>query len=191
LFAAAADSHNRLMAAPGTARPSFSGKRAMNMNTPTLAEVDRLAEAVTTLNAEDAFRPGFTTEQWRAFGNYLTRHEIRSGDLLVRQGDRERTTYLLEQGSLQVYVNRDTPGNYRIAILRPGSVLGEPALFSDTARMANVEALTPCIVWALRGSRLDEMAMRSPALAIEVLKAGGAVMAARMKANMERSIPIS
>jgi CRP-like cAMP-binding protein len=163
----------------------------MNLNTPTVDEVDRLVDAVTTLNAEDAFRPGFTIEQWRSFCNYLTRHEIRSGDMLVRQGDRERTTYLLEQGSLQVFVNRDTPGNYRIAILRPGSVLGEPALFSDTARMANVEALTPCIVWALRGPRFDEMSMRSPALAIEVLKAGGAVMATRMKANMERSIPIS
>jgi CRP/FNR family transcriptional regulator, cyclic AMP receptor protein len=163
----------------------------MTMNTPTIDEIDRLVEAVTTLNAEDAFRPGFTVEQWRSFGNYLTRHEIRSGDLLFRQGDRERTTYLLEQGSLQVFVNRDTPGNYRIAILRPGSVLGEPALFSDTARMANVEALTPCVVWALRGARLDELATRAPALAIEVLKAGGAVMATRMRANMERSIPIS
>ena len=163
----------------------------MNLNTPTVDEVQRLVEAVTTLNAEDAFRPNFSTEQWRSFCNYLTRHEIRSGDMLVRQGDRERTTYLLEQGSLQVFVNRDTPGNYRIAILRAGSVLGEPALFSDTARMANVEALTPCIVWALRGPRFDEMATRAPALAIEVLKAGGSVMATRMKANMERSIPIS
>jgi CRP-like cAMP-binding protein len=158
---------------------------------PTIDEIDRLVESITTLNAEDAFRPGFTREQWRHFGTFLTRHEIRSGDLLMRQGDRERTTYLLEQGSLQVFVNRDTPGNYRIAILRPGSVLGEPALFSDAARMANVEALTPCVVWSLRGPRMDEMAMRSPALAIEVLKAGGAIMAARMKANMERSIPIS
>jgi CRP-like cAMP-binding protein len=161
------------------------------MNTPNHAEIDRLAEAVNTLNAEDAFRPQLGAEQWRAFGHYLTRHEVRSGDLLVRQGDRERTVYLLEQGSLQVFVNRDAPGNYRIAILRPGAILGEPALFCDTARMANVEALTPCVVWALGALRLDELAARSPAIALEVLRAGGAVMAARMRANMERSIPVS
>ena len=161
------------------------------MSTPTITEIDRLAESVATLNADDAFRPNLSTEQWRAFGNYLTRHEIRSGDLLVRQGDRERTTYFLEAGSLQVYVNRDTPGNYRIAILRPGAIVGEPSMFSDTARMANVEALTACVVWALRGPRLDELAMRAPAIAIEVLRAAGSVMATRMRANMERSIPIS
>lgn len=154
-------------------------------------DADRLIEAVQTLNTEDAFRPRLTTEQWRLFAGYLTRHDIRSGDLLIRQGERERTMYLLEQGNLQVFVDRETPGNYRIAILRPGSVVGEPALFGDGARMANVEALTACTVWALRGPRLDELAVRQPALALEVLRSAGAVLASRMRANMERSIPVS
>ena len=43
--------------------------------------------------------------------------------------------------------------------------------------MANVEAMTPCVVWALRGPRMEELAQRSPALALELLRAAGAVMA--------------
>jgi len=161
------------------------------MTVSALDNIERLVEAVLTLNTEDAFRPRLTLEQWRMLASYLTRHEIKSGELLIRQGDRERTMYLLEQGSLQVFVNRDTPGSYRIAILRAGSVVGEPALFGDGPRMANVEALTPCVVWALRGPRLDELSARQPGMAFEILRSAGAVLGMRMRANMERSIPVS
>jgi len=47
------------------------------------------------------------------------------------------------------------------------------------------------VVWALRGPRMEELAQRSPTLALELLRAAGAVMAARMRANMTRQTPIS
>jgi CRP/FNR family transcriptional regulator, cyclic AMP receptor protein len=154
-------------------------------------DIQPLVDAVQTLNAEDAYRARLTHDQWRTLASYLTRHDIRAGDLLIQQGDRERTMYLLEQGSLQVFLNKGAPGANRIAILRPGSVVGEPALFGDGPRMANVEAMGPCVVWALRGPRLDELAARLPAVALEVLRAAGAVLAVRMRANMERHIPLT
>ncbi|HMC15896.1 MAG TPA: cyclic nucleotide-binding domain-containing protein [Albitalea sp.] len=150
-----------------------------------------LVQAIQTLNAEDAFRARLNVDQWRAIVPYLTRHDIRAGDLLIKQGDTDRTMYLLGQGSLQVFVTGGPPGSNRIAILRAGSVVGEPGLFSDGPRMANVEAMTPCAVWALRGPRLEELAQRSPALALELLRAAGGVMATRMRANLQRQIPFS
>jgi CRP-like cAMP-binding protein len=57
--------------------------------------------------------------------------------------------------------------------------------------MANVEAMTPCIVWALRGPRLEELAQRTPALALELVRAAGSVMALRMRANITRQTPIT
>lgn len=155
------------------------------------SDIQPLVNAVQTLNADDAFGPRLSLDQWRMLASYLTRHDIRSGDLLIQQGDRERTMYILEQGSLQVFVARGTPGSHRIAILRAGSVVGEPSLFGDGPRMANVEAMSPCRVWALRGPRLEELAARQPALAYELLRAAGAVLAVRMRANMERAIPVS
>jgi CRP/FNR family transcriptional regulator, cyclic AMP receptor protein len=153
------------------------------------SDIEPLIHVVHTLNVDDAFKPRLSLDQWRTFGSYLTRHEIRANDLLIQQGDRERTMYLLEQGSLQVFVERAAPGAQRITILRAGCAVGEPALFCDGPRMANVEAMTPCVVWALRGPRMEEMSARLPALALEVLRAAGGVMAARMRANMERGIP--
>ena len=99
-------------------------------------DIDQLVQAIQTLNAEDAFRARLSLEQWRAIAPYLTRHEIRAGDLLIKQGDADRTMYFLAQGSLQVFVSGGPPGSSRIAILRAGSVVGEPGLFGDSPRMS-------------------------------------------------------
>ena len=153
-------------------------------------DIAGLINAVQTLNADDAFRPRLTHEQWRVLSQYLSRHEMRAGELLIRQGESDRAMYLLEQGSLQVYATRAPPGT-RIAILRPGSAVGELSLFVDGARGANVETMTPCVVWVLRGPRVEELAQRVPALALEVLRAAGAVMAVRMRASMTGQMPMA
>ena len=154
-------------------------------------DINDLVQAIQTLNSEDAFKARLSPEQWRIVAPYLTRHELRSGDLLIKQGDTDRSTYFLSQGSLQVFVTGGAPGSSRIAILRAGSIVGEPGLFSDGHRMANVEAMTACVVWALRGPRLEELAQRSPALALELLRAAGGVMATRMRAAMSKQIPFT
>jgi CRP/FNR family transcriptional regulator, cyclic AMP receptor protein len=154
-------------------------------------DINALVHAIQTLNADDAFRARLNIEQWRSIAPYMTKHDIRAGDLLIRQGEVDRTMYFLGEGSLQVFVTGGAPGANRIAILRPGSVVGEPCLFSDGPRMANVEAMTPCIVQALRGPRMEELAQRLPGLAMELLRAAGGVMAVRMRANMAKQIPYS
>lgn len=148
-----------------------------------------LIRAIQTLNTEDAFRPRLDPQQWRTFCQYLTRHELRAGDLLIKQGDQDRTVYFLGQGSLQVFVSGATPGASRIAIMRAGAICGEPGLFGEGIRSANIEAMTPCVVFALRLPRFEEMAARVPVIAIEVLRAAGHIMAVRMRANLHKQIP--
>lgn len=140
---------------------------------------DDLLRAIQSLNARDAFRPRLDAAQWRNFLQYLTQHELRAGDLVIRQGDTDRSVYLLGQGSLQVYAGGAAPGAGKSAILRPGSLCGEAGLFADAPRAANVEAMTPSVVWAMRLPRFEELCARAPVIALEVLRAAGAVMALR------------
>lgn len=147
-------------------------------------DIDELIAATQSLNSDDAFSPRLSTEQWRTFSQYLSQHEIRGGDLLIKQGDADRTMYLLARGTLGVYVT-GAPAGARIAILRPGSIAGELGLFVDGPRVANVEAMGPCVVWALRGPRFEELSQRLPALALEVFRAAGAVMARRMRTTVK------
>jgi CRP-like cAMP-binding protein len=150
-----------------------------------------LYDAVRSLNAPDAFKPRLSIEQWRVVQTYMTRHEVRSGELLLKQGEHDRTLYLLESGSLQVFVTQSKPGHTRLSILRAGSVVGEAGLFSDQPRMANVEAMGACVVWALRGPRLEEFAVRNAPLALELTRAAAAVMGVRMRANIEHGQAVS
>ena len=154
-------------------------------------DLQELIAAVHSLNAPDAFKPRLSQEQWRLVETFLQRYEIRSGDLLVKQGDHDRTMYLLERGTLQVFVSNAQPGVSRLSILRAGSVVGEAGMFSDQPRMANVEALSACVVWALRGPRLEELIARNPPLALELVRAAAAVMGVRMRANIEQGQAVS
>jgi len=152
---------------------------------------DELQQVILSLNSEDAFRPRLDVPQWRTFLQFLTRHELRANDLLFKQGELDRTVYFLGQGSLQVYATGGPPGSNKIAILRPGSMCGELGLFADGERTASVEAMMPSIVWALRLPRFEELCQRVPMIAMEVLRAAGSVMALRMRANMQRQIPMT
>ncbi|WP_374675295.1 cyclic nucleotide-binding domain-containing protein [Ideonella sp.] len=152
--------------------------------------VDHLLQAVQTLNAADAFRPRLDASQWRVIVPFLQEFKLRSGDLLIRHRDVDRVCYLLESGTLQVYVPDAGPVRRPVAILRPGSVVGEPALFTDTPRMAQVEAMSPAVVWGLSRHRFDEFSQRQPEMAVEFLRAAGAVMVERMRANLERGMPV-
>jgi CRP-like cAMP-binding protein len=152
-------------------------------------EIDELVKAV-DLNAEDAFRARLTVDNWRTIAPYLARYEIRAGDLLIKQGDADRPMYFLQQGSMQIFMTGGAPGSSKVAILRAGAVVGEPGLFGDTPRMANVEAMTPCAS-ALRGPRMEELSQRSPALALELPRAAGAGMATRMRATLSKQAPMT
>jgi CRP-like cAMP-binding protein len=153
--------------------------------------IEELVQAVQSLNTDDAFHARLDLAQWRTLGAYMTGYEARPGDLLFEKGDTDRTTYFLGRGTLQVYVPGAPPAQSRIALLRPGSIVGETGLFSDQPHSASVEAMTAITVWALHLPRFEELVQRAPAIAIELLRAAGAVMAARMRANMAFNIAVA
>ena len=152
-------------------------------------DITTLVQAVQTLNAGDAFKAALGAQQWQTLAPYLARHSLRAGHLLIRQGDADRTAYFVEQGNLQVFVTGGA-GGPRVTILRPGSLVGEPGLFAEVTRSANVEAMTPCVVWGLSAPRLEELCARVPTLALPLMRAAGAVMATRVRANLERGVPL-
>ena len=71
-------------------------------------------------------------------------------------------------------------GQMQLAILNPGSVVGEGSFFSRLPRSANVVATGPARVWRLTAISFSEMSNRQPGLALELVLALGAVIARRM-----------
>jgi CRP/FNR family transcriptional regulator, cyclic AMP receptor protein len=160
-------------------------------------DVQNLVFAVSSHTAEEAFKPRLTLEQWRLVHGFLTSHTLRPGDLLAKQDDIDRTVFLIEDGTMQVFRSApaqsagEPPARTRIAILRPGSIVGEGGLFGQLPRLANVEATSPCKIWALLPTRWDELCLRQPTIALEFLRAAAMVYATRMRQNLANHIAFS
>jgi CRP-like cAMP-binding protein len=150
-----------------------------------------LVRALDTQNTTEAFALQLSPAQWQRLSAVLERRTLAAGDLLMRRGERGGRAWLIESGQLQVFVSGGPPGSHRIATLRAGTVVGEPALFTDAPRLASVEAVTPCVVWAFVPERLETLARDEPSLVLAVLRAAGAVMVRRLQAHQERGIPIA
>ncbi|MEY4748580.1 MAG: hypothetical protein RIQ60_794 [Pseudomonadota bacterium] len=154
-------------------------------------DVGQLIQVIQSLRDDEAFRPRLDAAQWRTFCGYLVHQQVRSGTLVIRQGEVDRSAYFVGSGGLQVYINGADPGSSRAVMLRPGALLGEVGLFSAGPRTAQVEAMTTCDLWALRLPRYEELVQRHAQIALEVTRAAGAVMASRMRANMLRNVAMA
>ena len=148
-------------------------------------DIEACIHAVQSLRSEDAFPARLSPAQWRQAAPYFVQRSLRMGEVLIHQGLGERAMHLLAQGNLQVLTSNSALGSRRVSILRAGAVVGESSLFGASPALASVESLSsPCIVWSLPGTRLDEMAQRAPGLALELLRAAGAVAQVRLRAQL-------
>lgn len=153
----------------------------MNAVQPSAARFDiqDLAQATRACNALDALPLNLTDAQWRTLADHLQPVSLARGQVLIEQGVKDRTVYLVESGSLTVHFEDDRD-RIRIAMVGAGSLLGEGAFFSHLPRSATVQAGSDCRLWCLTPLRFRELCTRHPDVAVELTVAMSAVLARRL-----------
>ena len=103
----------------------------MNAITPIASKIDLtgLLSAIAQADADDSMSNPLTPAQWDTVSAYLQPYAVPVGHVLFSQGATDRTLYLVESGSLSVHY-QDEKERLRLAIVGPGSVVGEGAFFS-------------------------------------------------------------
>lgn len=153
------------------------------MNAPLPAnlrfDIHGLAQAITHCHASDALRCQFSLPHWDILASYMQPFTLGSGKVLIEQGATDRSLYFIESGTLSVHY-QDEKSRVRMALVGPGSVLGEGAFFSHQPRNATVQAAGDCKLWCLTPMRFLELANRHSPIALELTLAMGAVMARRL-----------
>ena len=142
-------------------------------------DITGLAQAISDSHANDALQCKFAPPQLDVLAAYLQPEEYRSGHVLMAQGAEDRTLYFIESGTLAVHYE-DQKARVRMAMVGPGTVVGEGAFFAHQARSATVQVSSGCKVWSLSMQRFTELAHRHPAIALELTLAMGGVMAKRL-----------
>ena len=122
-------------------------------------------------------------------GTYLQPFALKPGQVLIEQNAQDRTVYLIETGNLSVHYE-DDKGRVRLAVVGPGSAVGEGAFFTRLPRNATVQASTPSKIWCLTPIRFTELSNRQPGLALEIAMALGSLVSRRL-ANRPRRVAVT
>lgn len=148
-------------------------------------DIKRLVAACMHNGSETALGQYIKPAQWELLAAYLQPTALAQAQVLITQGSSDRTVYLVEAGSLTVHYE-DEAGRVRLAIVGPGSAVGEGSFFSHLPRNATVQAASASRVWGLTPIRFSEMSNRQPAVALAVAMALGGLMASRMLDRRKR-----
>lgn len=131
-------------------------------------------------NREDGTLARFLGPQhWYTLAEYLRSSVLERGHVLISQGATDRKLYFLESGSLKVDVKTEA-GFVQLAILGPGTVVGEGSFFSHLTRTASVVAYSECKVWEFSPADFEVLSKQNPATALALAMALGAILATRM-----------
>ena len=151
--------------------------------------IQDLVQVIARNNGYDTININLSPAQWELAATYMQPFTLAAGQVLIDQGSPDRTLYFVEAGSLSVHVE-DEDGNMKLALINPGSVVGEGAFFSRLPRTASVVATGPSKLWSLTPIRFTELANRQPAVALEFALGLGAVIAKRL-ANKPKRVAVT
>jgi len=159
------------------------------LRNPVKFDVQGLVRAVAANDSGDVFAPALTPAQWEVLGSYLQPFPVSAGQVLIEQNASDRTLYIVESGNLTVHYE-DSKGRLRLAVINPGSAVGEGAFFSRQPRSATVQASAASKIWSLTPLRFSELSKRQPEVALEIVMALGALVSRRL-ANKPRRVAVT
>lgn len=146
---------------------------------PQHAEVNGLIMAISRNKEDGVLARHLGAQSWYIVADFLHPHEYERGHLLISQGAQDRNLYFLEVGDLKVDVKTDQ-GLLQLAILGPGTVVGEGSFFSHLPRNASVVAYSNCKVWEMSPADFETLGKKHPTVALSLSMALSAILATRM-----------
>ena len=150
-------------------------------------DVMRFAAEARKSASRHAFRPAFTADDWATFSSYCVARRLPAGARVLIPGRADRTLRFVVEGSLwqePAAGARATPSHLKL--LMPGTILGEDALFSDAPGDLDIHTFEDSLILELSLPRQKELTAACPAIAFELMRAAGAVIAARNRAPEAR-----
>jgi CRP/FNR family transcriptional regulator, cyclic AMP receptor protein len=144
-----------------------------------------LLQAIHSATSVDTMRLTLGVAQWQVLATYLQPFTMEVGQALIEQGSKDTTVYLIEAGTFSVHLTDDT-GHVQLAMVGPGSCVGEGAFFSRNPRNATVQATSRCKLWSINPMRFTELSNRHPAVALALVMALGSVVARRVNNRPKR-----
>lgn len=142
-------------------------------------DVTALIAAVARNTEAGGLRKFLELYRWKVLADYIHPVKHARGELVIGQGEVDRKLYFVESGDLKVDM-RTEKGIIHLAIVGPGSVVGEGSFFSHLPRIAAVSAYSDCKIWVLPPEEFERLTHANANVALAVSMALGTILATRM-----------
>jgi NTE family protein len=104
------------------------------------------------------------------------------GEFAVRQGEVDRSFFIISRGSFEVLVSSDE-GPQRIRVLESGDLFGEVGFFDGLPRLADVVALEDSEALVLTQPSFQRLRLMHPRLSVRFVLELGRVLGERFRAS--------
>jgi CRP-like cAMP-binding protein len=113
---------------------------------------------------------------------YTQARLYKAGDLAVRNGELDRSFFIISRGSFEVVVPTEE-GMRRARVLESGDLFGEVAFFDGRPRSADVVALEEAEALVLTEMAFQRLRLTHPRLALRFVLDLGRVLGERFRAS--------
>ncbi len=113
---------------------------------------------------------GLTPAERELVGRTLGRRVYQRGDIVIKEGDTDRSLFMISKGTASVKVSlAGQAREKRLASFSPGAVFGEVALLDEEPRSATVTADEELVCYVLDEARFRALTREHPSVAIKLL----------------------
>lgn len=121
---------------------------------------------------------GLTLREARIFALLSRIEKYKAGDRVIKEGDWARDMYVIVDGELQAWVDRDGD-RLELSTMGRGAVLGEAGFFGQR-RTANVDAMSAARLLRFGSEELERLRKRYPRIAAAVFRNLNRIQAERL-----------
>jgi len=125
---------------------------------------------------------GLNETEQAFIGAWLQRAHYKTGDVVIRQGDSDRSLFIVADGTTTVRVSAaGTDRQVRLASYARGTIFGEMALLDRQPRSATVTADNDVVCYVLSETAFQALIAARPAIAVRLLANVARELSARLR----------
>lgn len=115
------------------------------------------------------FLAGLSDADLRWLADRLHRRKYRRGDIVFQKDEPGQSLFIIEGGSVRIYIPGTQGADLTLAVIGPGDFFGDLSLLDDRPRSASAVAATDSVLLSLERSDFSQLLRSRPDAALAVL----------------------
>ncbi len=126
-------------------------------------EITRLQIEPSELLRKVPFFTNIPPTDFEGLAQHMRSQSLPAMETVIRQGDSDDNLFLIARGVVRIS-HEDNGKSHDLATLMAGDFFGEMALLHDAPRTANVQTVTPCTLYTLKRTDVEQAMQKWPSI---------------------------